>query len=171
MNAGFQALLLIGLLILTLVPSSILARYYSPSKAKTYEKVKPRFTPPNAVFGTVWPILYILQAVAIWLVLRNGDSMHQGSKEQLAILIGLPILFAGSLILNYVWMVVFYQGSTKAYKDALWMLLALMLFIVWIWVLLLKTCTLAAFLWTPYIVWVGYAILMSTRIVTKSPLE
>ena len=177
MKAGYQALLLIGLLIATLVPSSILARFYSPSKAgvatnpskiKDYEKVKPEFAPPNAVFGVVWPILYILQAVALWLVLRNSKDLLNGNDGDKAIMIGLPILFGLQLILNYVWMVVFYQGDTKAYKDALWILVALVLFVVWIWVLLLKTNTLAAFLWTPYPLWIMFAIMMNARIVTKS---
>jgi len=179
MKAGYQALLLIGLLIATLVPSSILARFYSPSKAgvatnpskiNDYEKVKPAFTPPNAVFGVVWPILYILQAVALWLVLRNSKQLLNGSDGEKAIMIGLPILFGLQLILNYVWMVVFYQGGIKAYRDALWVLVTLMLFVVWIWVLLLKANTLAAFLWVPYLIWVPFAILMNARVVTKSRL-
>jgi len=170
MKTGYQALLLIGLLIVTLVPSSILARFYSPSKITDYEKVKPAFTPPNADIGVVWPILYILQTVSMWLVLRNSKRLLGGSDGEKAIMIGLPILFGIQLILNFVWMVVFYQGDTKAYRDALWILIVLMLFLVWIWVLLLKANTLAAFLWVPYLIWIPFAILMNSRIVTKSRL-
>jgi tryptophan-rich sensory protein len=168
MKPGFQALLLAGLLILTLVPSSILAHFYPPSKSKGYALVKPAFTPPNAVFGVVWPCLYILQALSLFLVLRRAETMKSGSEEEQAILIGLPILFGLSLALNYAWVVVFYQASPKAYKDSLWILLGLGVMIAWIWVLLLKTSALAAFLWTPYLVWVAFATLMASRIVTRS---
>src|SRR4051812_2080591 len=35
---------------------------------------KPPLTPPNAIFGPAWTILYLLMAVAIWRVLsRLGD--------------------------------------------------------------------------------------------------
>lgn len=40
--------------------------------------VKPSWTPPNAIFGPVWSVLYILMAVAAWLVWRRGGFSDAG---------------------------------------------------------------------------------------------
>ena len=47
-----------------------------------YESLaKPAWNPPNAVFGPVWSVLYVLMGVAAWLVWRRA-----GFKEASAAL-------------------------------------------------------------------------------------
>ena len=35
---------------------------------------KPPLTPPDATFGIVWPILYVLMGLVAWLVWRRGPG-------------------------------------------------------------------------------------------------
>src|SRR5580704_2078840 len=49
------------------------AHFTSPEVHSWYAHlVKPRFTPPNWLFTTIWIILYAMMGVAAWLVWRNG---------------------------------------------------------------------------------------------------
>jgi len=56
------------------------------------ELIKPRFTPPDWVFGPAWISLYILMGVAAFLVWRKGLH-HQVVRRALAI-------FGVQLVLN-----------------------------------------------------------------------
>ncbi|MDQ3651178.1 MAG: tryptophan-rich sensory protein, partial [Acidobacteriota bacterium] len=61
---------------------------------------KPSWNPPNWIFGPVWSMLYLLMAVAAWLVWRRrgfaGASL-------------LPLaLFGIQLVLNGLWSVLFF---------------------------------------------------------------
>ncbi len=50
--------------------SSALAAFFC---ARRYTKLlkRPRWNPPNWLFGAVWPVLYTAQSVASWLVWKN----------------------------------------------------------------------------------------------------
>ena len=160
MKTSYQVVLLVCLLIVALVPSSIIGMHYSPGKIKDYDAIKPEFVPPNTVFAVVWPILYILQAVALWYVLR--------STTKKSVVIGLSVAFGVQLVLNFLWSPMFFKGKTNNYKHALWVLMALVLAVVLMWVVFLKENTVAALMWTPYVLWLFFATLMNSRIVTKS---
>lgn len=66
-----------------------------------YKKIKkPRWTPPNPVFGIVWPILYTCQGVASWLVFKQKGASR-----------ALPLsLYAGQLLLNLIWQPLFFHA-------------------------------------------------------------
>ena len=61
---------------------------------------KPVFSPPNEVFAPVWTILYMLMAVALYLVWHKREN---GVRDNLALQ-----LFAVQLTLNVFWSVVFF---------------------------------------------------------------
>jgi tryptophan-rich sensory protein len=56
---------------------------------------KPTFTPPKSAFGPVWITLYLLMAIAVFLVWRGGLS-QEGVTTTL-------ILFWVQLALNVLW--------------------------------------------------------------------
>jgi tryptophan-rich sensory protein len=64
------------------------------------ELQKPRFTPPDYVFGPVWLSLYISMGIAAFLVWRRGFH-HQVVKVALAV-------FGVQLVLNALWSFLFF---------------------------------------------------------------
>ena len=61
---------------------------------------KPAFTPPGWLFGPMWISLYLLMAVAAYLVWQKGLA-HPGVRAALAV-------FVGQLLLNALWSPVFF---------------------------------------------------------------
>ena len=42
-----------------------------------YQKLnKPPWTPPNYTFGIIWPILYTLMFISLYLVYKNKNVIH-----------------------------------------------------------------------------------------------
>jgi benzodiazapine receptor len=60
---------------------------------------KPSWNPPARLFGPVWSVLYLMMAVAAWLVWRTRDALDV--RSALAI-------FGLQLLLNVLWSVVFF---------------------------------------------------------------
>jgi tryptophan-rich sensory protein len=107
---------------------------------------KPAWTPPNAVFGPAWTILYLMIAVAAWLVWRRA-GWARGS--------GAMLLWLVQLVLNTLWSVLFF---------GLHMVPAAMAEIVLMWIAIAATIVAfrrharaAAWLLVPYLLWVTYA--------------
>jgi tryptophan-rich sensory protein len=116
--------------------------------------VKPGFTPPDQVFGTVWTILYILMGISLFLVIKDGASTRE-KKTAVAV-------FMAQLVLNFLWTPVFFA------LHALW---AGFLIIIVLWALICVTMLLfwrvsrpAAYLLFPYLLWVGYASALNLAI-------
>jgi tryptophan-rich sensory protein len=61
---------------------------------------KPSFNPPNWLFGPAWTALYLMMAVAAWLVWKQGIGAP-GVKLALAV-------FLVQLVLNALWSVLFF---------------------------------------------------------------
>ena len=66
---------------------------------------KPRYTPPNWVFGPVWTILYILMGISVFLVWNKGLSSE-------GVLLAFT-LFWIQLVLNALWSIVFFGIRSK----------------------------------------------------------
>jgi benzodiazapine receptor len=118
---------------------------------------KPRFTPPDWIFGPVWTVLYLLMALAAWLVWREPES---GRRTK-----GLRLFWA-QLVLNVGWTAIFF-GLHRVGVAALE--------IVLLWMAILATAyrffrirRVAGWLLTPYAVWVAYAALLNWAIVRMS---
>ena len=64
---------------------------------------KPGFSPPNAVFGPVWTVLYALMALAFWRILILPEQ--KGRKTAIG-------LFLAQLALNVLWPWAFFAGHS-----------------------------------------------------------
>lgn len=122
------------------------------------ELVRPDWAPPGWLFGPVWTILYIMMAVAVWLVWRVDGVMG----AQLAC-----SLFLLQLVLNALWSFLFFMWHMGA-----WALVDIVL----LWVCLLATIiafwqlsVLAAWLMVPYLLWVSIAALLNYRVWQLNP--
>jgi len=117
------------------------------------------WTPPNAVFGPVWTVLYALMSVAAWLVWRTPAS----PARRRALL-----LYVVQLVLNALWTPVFFGLYPLAGAVSWWIALAI---IVALDVLVLVTMIrfwavrrVAAVLLIPYWAWVLYATTLNAAV-------
>lgn len=104
-------------------------------------------SPPNWVFGPVWTLLYIMMALAAYLVWRENKN-QKITQESL-------ILFGGQLILNALWSILFFGNHLllSAYVEIIFLLTTIILTTIWFF----KVSKLAGYLMLPYIVWVSFA--------------
>ena len=107
---------------------------------------KPAWTPPGWLFGPVWTVLYLMMAVAAWLVWREHGFAAA------AVPLG---LFALQLALNVAWSGLFFglrnPGAAMADLTLLWLaILATLLSFV-------PLSRPAAALLIPYLFWVTFA--------------
>ncbi|EWS81520.1 hypothetical protein BF93_15075 [Brachybacterium phenoliresistens] len=111
---------------------------------ETYAALRlPAFAPPAWLFGPAWTVLYVLIAVAGWLVWRRA-----GADRALA-------LWCAQLVLNALWTPLFFGA------DLYWLAFAE---IVLLWIAILACLVafrarrpMAALLLVPYLAWVSYA--------------
>jgi benzodiazapine receptor len=107
---------------------------------------RPTWTPPDWIFGPVWTALYLMMAIAAWIVWRQGDI--QAARRPLA-------LFAIQLALNSLWSVLFFglkQPTWAAVEIVvLWIAIAATLDAFW------RRSAAAGLLMMPYLAWVTFA--------------
>ena len=104
---------------------------------------KPSWNPPKWIFGPVWTVLYILMAVAGWLVWRQA-----GFGAAIAV-------FGLQLVLNFLWTALFF--GLKRPDLALGDLVLLWLAILACILLFAPVNGWAALLMLPYLAWTGFA--------------
>ena len=112
--------------------------------------VKPRFTPPSAVFAPVWTLLYIMIAVAGWRTFTHdplGPAM---------------IVWIVALALNFSWSPIFFRlNQPVAALAVIVTLLAMILsFIRVAW----QQDAVSALLFLPYAAWTVFAALLNAAI-------
>ncbi len=115
------------------------------------EAVKPAWTPPNALFGPVWTVLYALIAVAAWLVWRTGAPRRRPAM----------IAYGVQLGLNLIWTPIFFGGYPFIGPAALWVgfgVIVLLDAAIIVEMVLNGRCSrFAAWLLAPYLLWCVYA--------------
>lgn len=109
--------------------------------------VKSALTPPDWVFGLVWPLLFSLMALSALLVLWRAGSFHAASRP-------LGTYFA-MLMVNGGWSLFFF--GLKQVALALGVLAALWLLILAVMGEFSRHSKAAAWLQLPYLLWVSFA--------------
>jgi benzodiazapine receptor len=117
---------------------------------------KPSFNPPNAVFPVVWTILYVIMAVAAWLVWR---APADESRRRIA----LAAWFV-QLALNVSWSFAFFGARSPL--AGLIVIVVLLAAIVVTILAFRRVSGTAALLLVPYLAWVALATLLNASILS-----
>ena len=112
---------------------------------------KPAIYPPPWLFGVVWPLLFTLLGVALYLVWRAD---HPGRWLALG-------LFVAQMVFNVAWTPVFFRAQNLAL--ALGVIGALLLLAVPTAVAFGRVGRTAGLLVVPYLLWVTFAAVLNYR--------
>jgi benzodiazapine receptor len=106
--------------------------------------VKPSFSPPNWIFGPVWTTLYILMGIAMYLVWQKKGSLK---------------LFLVHLGFNAGWSIVFF--GLRSILGGMAVIITLWGLIVYLTRAFYRIDKRAAYLLTPYLIWVSFASVLN----------
>lgn len=112
---------------------------------------RPSWNPPNWLFAPVWTTLYIVMAIAAWLVWRTNDNVRPALT-----------LFFVQLALNFAWSFLFFGARSPLL--GLIEILALLAAIIATTSAFFRRSTLAGVLMLPYLVWVSFATFLNFTI-------
>ena len=112
---------------------------------------KPRWTPPNWLFGPVWTVLFIAMAIAAWLVWRRVGLTAAPMQ-----------LFLLQLLFNVAWSALFFRlrSPGPAFAEIVLLWFAILATSIGFW----GAVPAAGWLFLPYLIWVGYAAALNFSI-------
>jgi translocator protein len=115
---------------------------------------KPSWTPPGAVIGAIWTVLFTLMGVSLWLLWRAGPARPD---VRLAL-----VAFAVQWVLNVGWNVAFFRlhslGGGLVEITVLVLAIAATIALAW------RVSAPAGALLLPYIAWVSFAGFLNLEI-------
>jgi translocator protein len=117
--------------------------------------VKPSWNPPSWVFGPVWTLLYIMMAMAAWLVWRCG-------RQRRAL-----FYYAVQLALNAAWTPIFFGLKMPGFAFAV--IIALLASIIVTTRAFGRVLPLAGLLLVPYAAWVAFAACLNFTLWRLNP--
>ena len=111
---------------------------------------KSPLTPPDYVFGIVWPILYLMIFASFGINMYNNKD----------VCLNCPItFFILQLVFNLIWTTIFFR-----YKKVLLGLFDLMLVIVFTIIYMTKVNGISLYLMIPYMCWLCFAFYLNLYI-------
>ena len=120
---------------------------------------KPLWNPPNAVFGPVWTVLYVLMSVAAWLVWRRPDSGLRTSALR---------VYGLQLAVNAIWSPVFFGLGALIGAPGVWIALGVIVvldFAILATIIRFNDVNrIAAALLVPYWLWALFATTLNAAI-------
>jgi tryptophan-rich sensory protein len=158
-DAGWNRTLGLVAWMVTVALAAGLATLASIDAAEFYGRLaKPQWAPPSSIFGPVWTILYLLMALAAWLVWRS-----RGFAEAPVAL----TLFLVQLLVNALWSWLFFawRQGLLAFVDIVVLLVLIVATIAAFW----RIRPLAGMLLLPYLAWVVYAAVLNYSVWQLNP--
>ena len=153
-HRGYDALTLIAWVLVVVALGATMGVFFAPGE--WYEALrKPGFNPPNWIYAPVWTTLYMLMAIALWLVRRDRNASPALRRRASG-------WFAIQFALNLLWTPLFFglQSPLLAVMD-----------IALLWIAVIATMVafhrvrpLAAWLLLPYLCWIMFAAVLNASI-------
>lgn len=119
---------------------------------------KPGFTPPDWVFGAVWPLLYLLIGLALSVILNARGAPGRG----LAV-----TLFLVQLVCNLLWSPLFFGAHEAAL--AFYLLVVILALALVTTLLFGRIRPAAAWLMLPYVAWLAFAAVLAQQVHSLNP--
>ena len=149
-------LLFVLAIVISFLPG-IIGMMFSPDGASDMwynALVKPALMPAGWVFAVVWPILYFLLGIALYLIMVDTTRLSKTKSYS---------LFAVHMGLNALWSYLFFGINLTG--AALIVLLLLIGFTVWMMVAFRQISRPAYYLVWPYIIWLVFALYLNSGVV------
>ena len=113
--------------------------------------IKPGFNPPDFIFPTIWGILYVSMALAVWLIWINPKKTEK-----------IIYIYFIHLLVNASWSVVFF--ALHKIFLALVVIIVILLLVLWLIKLYYPINKLSFFLMVPYLAWLVFAFVLNLNI-------
>jgi tryptophan-rich sensory protein len=120
--------------------------------------VKPAWLPPQNWFGPIWTGLYVLMAIAAWIIWR--ERYHRGRTAAIT-------AFGIQLLLNALWAPVFF--GLKNIGAGLFEIVALWLAVGWMIREFARVKSAAALILVPYFMWTTFAAAINLAVWSLNP--
>jgi translocator protein len=148
-------LALVVFLAVTFVASGVGALSQGEAVGARYLALElPAWAPPQEAFGLVWPVLYVLIALAAWRVWRAAGGSRPAS--------GALTLWGSQLVVNAAWPGVFF--GLEAFGWAAVVIVVLDLLVAATLVRFRSWDRWAALLLVPYLLWILYATALNVAV-------
>ncbi len=156
------ALLFLGIVVGVAAAGSVANAPHIDGWYADAEKVP--WSPPNAVFGPVWSVLYLLIAAAGWLIWRVGYRRASSNAAR-----GALALYVVQLVLNALWSPAFFAGYPLLGPVGWWIaavvILLLLGCVVGFAVAAARWSKAAAWFMVPYLLWLAFAATLNVGII------
>ncbi len=119
---------------------------------------KPDFTPPGAAFGIAWTVLYVLMGAALAMIVYARGAVGRGMAIA---------LFVAQFAVNLSWSPTFF--AAHAVGTALWIAAAMLVLAAATTVAFFRIRPVAGWLMTPYVAWLGFALVLNYQIDRLNP--
>ncbi len=132
----------------------VLGSLFSGSIGELYTSyIKPPLSPPGWLFGVIWPILYLLMAIAAYLIYQA--PLTEDRKRAIT-------LYWAQLIVNFIWPIVFFRFEWYWLAVAVIVLLDVLVLLTTISFYRIKNA--AGYLMLPYLLWILFATYLNIGI-------
>ena len=123
---------------------------------------KPPFNPPNAIFGPVWSLLYLLMGIASYQIEQAADRTDGTAAPSPDDISGARTIYRLQLALNLIWSWLFFgrraPGLALIENVLLWVAIILTV------VRFRRVSRPAALLLLPYLAWTTFAVALNFEI-------
>ena len=134
--------------------AGFLAGALTRGQTGVYEQLaKPPLSPPGAIFGIVWTVLYLCMGIALYLVWECHASRERSAALR---------LFAAQLFFNFCWPLLFFRFQWYCFA-AVW-LAVLVLLVLLTTIVFYRQDTMAGKLFLPYLLWCIFALYLNAGI-------